>query len=123
MVGISVSSSVVDDIRSKIGELTKPKKKPKSLVDLSKGDVCRADGNAEDLLRCLVKNSREHEGDMMVCVSESSLTKSDAVLRNVARKHGVILSVKKKVYVSGVKDAICIKISKDDKRTLLKKLS
>jgi len=120
---MSENESFVDSIVNRIGELTNSSKKPKSLVDLSKGSVCRVDGSAEELLRCLIENTKSHEGDMMVCVSESALTKSDAVLRNVARKYGVSLRVKRNIYVSGVKDAMCFKVSKEDKKRLIKGLS
>ncbi len=97
-------------------------KKERSYLDIGDGDFCKVDGSTEDLLKCLVSNMKEFEGDMMVCVSQGDLSKSDASLRAIARKNGIALRIKKKIAISGIDDAICLKITKEDKKKFLKLL-
>ena len=112
----------VKDSVKRVKGFNKSKPKSKSYFDITEGSVCLVDGSTDDLLKCLVKNMREFDGEMMVCVSESDLGKSDASLRAIARKNGIELKVKKKVMIAGIDDAICLRISKEDRRRLLQSM-
>ena len=113
----------VNDILNNIRKVSRPTKRGSSFVDISNNDVCKADGTSDELLRCLAENMTEYDDDMMVCISEGDLPKSDASLRAAARKNGIDLSIRKRVVIEGVDDARCIRLSKDDRKRLLKGLS
>lgn len=117
-----VRQFVKDSVKRVKGFSKKKKNKPRSYVDVTEGAICNAD-STDDLLKCLVKNMKEFDGEMMVCVSESDLGKSDASLRAMARKNGIELKVKKKVMIEGINDAICLRISKEDRKRLLQELA
>ena len=98
-------------------------KKPVIVDSVRATDICRTDVSTPEMLRCLIKNMKPFGDEMMVCISEKDIRVSEPTIRRVCSEAGVSITIKKRVKVSGVKDALCIRTTKEGRKKLMRKLA
>jgi hypothetical protein len=83
---------------------------------------CGIDATGKTLLKCLAKDMKSFEDEMMICVDKKDFIKKEAALRSAARDLGVKIQIKRNVKTSDIDDALCIIVSKSARKKLVKNL-